>query len=406
MGFFDRFTQEKEITFSDTLLTALIHGEDLAREQVKSIPQVAADIDLISSTFAMIPFRLYRRTVEDGQPQVKSLDTDSRVELLNGDTGDTLDAYQMKKALCEDYFLGYNGGGYAYIDKEGNHVKAIRYVKSEDVGFFSNDDPIFREYDISVNAVRYPEYDFLKLLRNTRNGIYGESIVKEVNEALQAAFAIITFQVKTLKKGGNKRGFLQSEKKLGDSEIKLLKESWRSLYSESGERAAVLNNGVTFKESSESATELQLNQSKVTLDKEIDTLFHMSDDYDKFIKRAVIPIATAFEISLNKVLLREKEKGELYWAADYSELLKASMKDRFEAYKQAKETGWLMINEIREMENLEAVEGMNVLNVGLGAALYNVDTEEYYVPNTDTAENREAKEGGQPDNTEGDAEDE
>jgi hypothetical protein len=41
------------------------------------------------------------------------------------------------------------------------------------------------------------------------------------------------------------------------------------------------------------------------------------------------------------------------------------------------------------MENLESIPGMNVLNVGLGAALYNVDDGTYYVPNTDTARNRE-----------------
>jgi len=393
MGLFDRFKQEGKITFSDTLLNAIISGETLSREQVKSIPQVAADIDLIASTFAMIPFRLYRRTKDESDNEkIIRLDDDIRVRLLNGDTGDTLDGYQMKKALCEDYFLGYNGGGYAFIERQGNHVKSLRYVKSEDVGFFMNDDPIYKQYEVSVNAVRYADYEFLKLLRNTRNGVYGESIVREVNEALQAAFSIIAFQVKTLKKGGNKRGFLQADRKLGDNEVRILKESWKSLYSENGEKAAVLNNGVTFKESSESATELQLNQSKVTLDKEIDGLFHVSEDYEKFVKRAVLPIGSAFEASLNQVLLRESEKGEFYWAADYSELLKASMKDRYDAYKQAKDTGWLMINEIRGMENLDPVEGMNVLNVGLGAALYNVETGEYYIPNTDTERNRAAKE--------------
>ena len=391
MGFFDRFRQENEITLNDTLLKAILSGSTLSREQIEGIPQVAANVDLISSTFAMIPFRLYRKiTDEDGNERVERYN-DERVRLLNGDTGDTLNAFQMKKALCEDYFLGYNGGGYAYINKKGNLVKSLHYVKSEDVGFFYNNDPIFKKYEFSVNAMRYADSDFIKLLRNSRNGIYGESIVSEVNDALQAAYHIIQFQVKTLKKGGNKRGFLQSTKKLGDKEIALLKESWKALYSESGENAAVLNDGVTFKESSDSATELQLNQSKITLDKEIDNLFHISDDYEKFVKRAVLPIGTAFEASLNCVMLQEKEKDSYFWEADYSDLLKSSMIDRFNAYKQAKDTGWITINEIRKLENFEAIEGMDVLNVGLGAALYNVETGEYYVPNTDTAKNRADK---------------
>lgn len=105
----------------------------------------------------------------------------------------------------------------------------------------------------------------------------------------------------------------------------------------------------------------------------------------------MLPIGTAFEASLNCVMLQEKEKDSYFWEADYSDLLKSSMIDRFNAYKQAKDTGWITINEIRKLENFEAIEGMDVLNVGLGAALYNVETGEYYVPNTDTAKNRADK---------------
>lgn len=138
--------------------------------------------------------------------------------------------------------------------------------------------------------------------------------------------------------------------------------------------------------------ELQLNQCKTTLNKEIDSIFHISDDREDFVRKAILPIGNAFETALNRDLLLEKEKKTYFWQLDYSELIKASMKERYEAYRSAKEAGWLMINEIREMENLEKVEGMDVLNVGLGAALYNTDDGTFYVPNTDTAKNREDKE--------------
>ena len=55
----------------------------------------------------------------------------------------------------------------------------------------------------------------------------------------------------------------------------------------------------------------------------------------------------------------------------------------------------MTVNEVRSMENLEAIEGMDVLNVGLSAALYSVDgdldKDRFYVPNTDTAERRAAE---------------
>ena len=376
----------------DTLLQALVNRDVLTREQIKMIPQVASDLDMVTSTFATIPFRLYRHDVADGKDVVVRVSDDPRVAMINEDTRDTLDAFQMKKAVCEDYFLGYNGGGYIYINREGNRPTGLYYVKSEDVAILENFEPIFKEYQINVYAKLYEPYEFIKLLRNTRNGMYGESIVRELNDAMQAAYEAILFQVKTLKRGGNKKGFLTSKRKLNADEVKLLKDTWRYMYSSSTDNAPVLNEGVEFKESSSNPTELQINESIETLNKEIDALFHLSDDHEEFVRNAILPIGKAFETSLNRDFLREDEKGRYFWAADYSELLKASMKERYEAYEKAKSSGWITINEIRKMENMEAIDGMNVLNVGLGAALYSVDgvidRERFYVPNTDTERNQ------------------
>lgn len=60
------------------------------------------------------------------------------------------------------------------------------------------------------------------------------------------------------------------------------------------------------------------------------------------------------------------------------------MRERYEAYKLAKETGFLTLNEIRKTENLEEIEGLDVINVGLGAVLYSADTHTYFTPNTAT----------------------
>ena len=62
--------------------------------------------------------------------------------------------------------------------------------------------------------------------------------------------------------------------------------------------------------------------------------------------------------------------------------MKASIKERFDAYKVAKDTGLMTINELRRMENLNYVEGMDVINVGLGAVLYDINSGTYYTPNT------------------------
>ena len=164
----------------------------------------------------------------------------------------------------------------------------------------------------------------------------------------------------------------------------MLKEAWRGLYANNQDNVVVLNNGLEFQEASNSSVEMQLNESKKTLMAEINDLFHIYDDFDKTFKLAIYPIIKAFETALNRDLLLEKEKKNLYFEFDVKEIIRASLKERYEAYKLAKETGFMTINEIRRAENMDYIEGLDVVNVGLGAVLYDTNTHTYYTPNTDT----------------------
>ena len=58
------------------------------------------------------------------------------------------------------------------------------------------------------------------------------------------------------------------------------------------------------------------------------------------------------------------------------------MKERYEAYKIAIESGFKTRNEIRYMEDDDALEGLDVINLGLGDVLLNTKTGTIYTPNT------------------------
>ena len=133
--------------------------------------------------------------------------------------------------------------------------------------------------------------------------------------------------------------------------------------------------------------EQQLNERTKKLDKledEINALFHITNDFELTFKFAIYPIVKAFETALNRDLLLEKEKKNYFFEFDVKEITRASLRERYDAYRVAKETGFLTVNEIRRAENLDYIEGMDVINVGLGAVLYNIDTHQYYSPNTNT----------------------
>ncbi len=371
----------------DVLLQALLNGETITREKVLTLPSVNGAVDFISNCVACMPVKLYK--VKQGK--VEEIE-DERVKMLNGDTGDTLDAFQMKKAMVSDFLLGK--GGYCYIRKSRNDVTGLFYVEDRYITIMKVYEPIFKQYQIFVGGFEkgnekqygtYQPWQFIKLLRNTKDGASGVGLTVEVSKALETAYQTLLYQLGMVSTGGNKKGFLKSQRKLGQDEINVLKQAWKNLYANNNENVVVLNNGLEFQEASSSATETQLNESKKTLQDEINSLFHLyPDDFERTFKEAIYPIVKAFETALNRDLLLEKEKKNHFFEFDVKEIVRVSIKERYEAYKTAKETGFMTLNEIRRRENMEYIEGLDVVNVGLGAVLYDTNKHVYYTPNTDT----------------------
>ena len=95
-----------------------------------------------------------------------------------------------------------------------------------------------------------------------------------------------------------------------------------------------------------------------------------------------MPIATAFCTALNRDFLLEKEKKSYYFAPDYTELIRCTIKERYEAYKTAIESGFKTINEVRYLEGDDALEGLDLVNLSLGSVLFDPKTKQIYTPNT------------------------
>jgi len=379
--FFKRRDKERGIevdasTVDDVLLKAIINGEAIKREDALTLPAVSGAVDFISSTIASMPVKLYKYK----KGRVEEQDGDRRVTMLNVDTGDTLDGYQLKKALVEDYLLGK--GGYCYIERERNDVVALKYIPDDFISIYRDPNPLEKWYTIFCYDREFQPHEFIKLLRNTKDGASGVGLCVEVSKALETAYNMLKYQLMLVKSGGNKKGFIKSTRKLGQEEIDLLKAAWQNLYANDQSNVVVLNNGLEFQEASNTSVEMQLNESKKTLQDEINNIFHISGDYYETFKTAIYPIVKAFETALNRDLLLEKEKGKYYFEFDVKEIIRANIKERYEAYKIAKEIGLKTLNELRRDENLNDIEGLDVVDFGLGSVLYDVNTKQYYTPNT------------------------
>lgn len=389
MGIFDKLlrretpqTTSNIIEPSDALLRALLSGEEVNRESAMSVPAVAAAVDRIANVVGMLPVRLYQESsAGEDRRKVTEIHGDSRTKLLNVDTADLLDTFQFKKAMATDYLI--DRGAFAVIKKQRVDWVGLHHVDPGFVTYYKNTDPVYKTASYQIGNNRYQPHEMIIMLRQTRDGVSGVSIIEEVRRALSTAVESMAFELGLVRKGGSKKGFLESDKILEQKQMDALRAAWKKLYSNDEENIVILNNGVKFKEAAATSVELQLNERKKQLAEEINGIFHVSDDYDKMVKEAVMPVLNAFEAALSRNLLTEEEKANgYYFRFDTKEITKGDIKTRYDAYKTATEAGYLTKNEIRYMEDLDPIDGLDVVGLGLGDVLYNTKTGEYYTPNT------------------------
>lgn len=379
-------------TAEASILTFFGAADDLTRESVLSIPTVSACISKIADTISRLPVKLYRK---DGEG-VAEITDDPRLRLLNGDTGDTLSTVDMWKAAVEDYYLGR--GAWIFINGSGRNVKSLNYVDSRSVSIMSNSDPVFKAFRVTINGQTYYDFQFLKLLRKTRDGYTNIPLQEESKSVLSAAWNALKLENMMNANGGCKPGVLKSKNRLTAAAISDIKENYRRVYdnSDSREKILVLNEGLDFEAISSTAAELQMNENKKTNSMEICKLFGFPhtvidgnaspDDNKKFVA-VVIALLNQIETELDRCLLleEEKEKG-FYWVMDTKELTRGSLLERMQAYEIARRNNILQVDEIRREEDYEPL-GFNFITLGLSDVLLDPVTMDVFTPNTGQSKN-------------------
>ena len=166
----------------------------------------------------------------------------------------------------------------------------------------------------------------------------------------------------------------------------------------------VLNNGIKFQESSNTSVELQLQEMKEANTKEIYKLFQIpppimeggatEEDKRRFYEGSIKSVLDAIKSQLNREMLLEKEKNDMYFDYDMSSLLKGDIKSRYETYKTALDAGFLSVDEVRRKENEQPI-GLPFVKLNLADVLYDPKSKTVYAINTDKSMSIEdLKKGG------------
>lgn len=377
MGLFDSFRRKKQddsiqmaesISFNGqaTTLGGALWGTDknITEDEILEIPAVQSSLELITSSIAQLPIKLYKRNSMGDYEEVTD---DYRSELLNKEANENITGYDFKKKITKDILL--YGTSKTVIEKESktsNMIRALYPLDTKDLMiqiYLQNGYKRFAKTILMSKAGTYEwaDEELLSVLKSTDNGITGDGILNENYKLLKLATSQNEYQTKLMENGAMPTSVLEADSKMNDEQVMRLKRAWEELYNgaKNAGKTIILESGLKYKQASIDPDKLQLTEGKKDVISDIARAFNIPESminssankYNSneqnnlyFLQYTLSPLMVAIEASLTKSLLLESEKAEDYeFRFDPSALLKATTKEQTDSVN-AKVKGGLMSN--------------------------------------------------------------
>jgi len=325
-------------------------------------------IRLLSESVSSLPITVYRKEnngdkVEDINHRIYNL---IKFKPNNFQNKITFFEYIMYSILTD-------GNAYVQIirDNSANPVQLLP-MNPDYVNIFIKDNELFYQKD---GGPALDSSDVLHIKLITDDGIEGLSPIDQCAKAINWSLSMEEFGSTFFKNGAKPSSVLSTDRALSETAIERLKNSFNSSYAKlkSSNSTIILEEGLSFKPISISPEQAQFLASRQFGIEEIARIFnippHMLKDLSKssfnniemqsqeYVTYTLMPYLTRIEQEMNLKLFRTNELGKTFVEFNVNGLLRGDVKTRNEAYKTAIQNGYMSINEVRQKENLNSIEG-------------------------------------------------
>mgnify|MGYP000067039158 CR=1 FL=1 len=345
-------------------------GQFVNADNAVGIAAVHACVQLIAETVASLPLSPYIR-LPDGS---KELDHGHPLfNVLHNQANRIQTAFEFREQLVASCLLTGNAYAIKIINSRGE-IKELIPVHPALVNAVKLTNGRLR-YEVSTNdgMRNYNQDEVLHLRYRTKDGITGLSPVTIARETIGIALAQQQHEGRFFKNGATLSGAIKHPGQLGAEAKKGLAKSFRDNYSGSSNafKVVILDEGMDFQAMSMSQQDAQFIESKKMTLEDIARIYripppaigildnatysNITEQSRSLVMHTLRPWLVRIEQSMNACLLSEDDKQTHFIEHNAEGLLRGSIKERYEAYRIAREWGWLNPNEIRAQENMGGI---------------------------------------------------
>lgn len=366
---------EYRFSGSPFLFGQSISGKSVDTTTALQISAVFACIKILAESVACLPLHVYQT---DGKGN-KTLATEHPLYyLLHDSPNDEMTAYSFKENIM--LHLLTNGNSYSQILYKGGKVAGLYPLQSDrmTVKRQDNGELIYsyrpttgeNEHMKSPAEIVFRRKDMLHIPAMGIDGLNGYSPIAMARNAIGVAIACEEFGAKFFQNGARPSGILKVPHVLKDPQK--LSESWQTAYGgDNSGKTAVLEEGVEYQQLSVNQNDAQFLETRKFQIAEIARIFrvplHMLNELDRatfsnitqqsleFITYTLTPYLVRLEQSFNKTLFSETERGQYFVKFSVEGFLRGDYETRMRGYSQALQSGILSVNEVRGLEDLNAL---------------------------------------------------
>lgn len=336
---------------------------------------VFACVRILAETVASLPLIVYRRL---GRGKERAADH-YLYPILHDQPNPEMSSFEFREALMGHLALW--GNAYAEIERDGaGRVVALWPLRPDRMSVARENGLLIYRYRLGNGEVTLPPRSVLHIRGLSGDGIVGYSPIRLAREAIGLALATEEFGARFFGSGARPAAILQHPGKLSEEAQKRLRQSVEEAHSglSRAHRLMILEEGMQWHQVGIPPEDSQFLQTRSFQVEEIARIYRVplvllqhtekSTSWGTgieqfmiaFVVHTVRPWLVRWEQAIRRDLFLPGERGTYFAEFLVDGLLRGDVESRYRAYATARQWGWLSANDIRELENMNPIEGGDV----------------------------------------------
>lgn len=352
----------------DTLLDIIAEngGPTVTKKTAMKFTGVLAAVSLRSELLASFPKMIYKHTKTGREPDFK----DPLYKILAYQPNPHMNAFTFWELI--NTHLDLWGNAFVFISRYDGEVSALTPVDPDKVELKVDSGKLFYRVKDTGDKVLDKDHSpdkFLHFKDISFDGILGQSRISLANDAIAIAQSAEAFGKEFFDKGGHSKGVIETDQAMSDEAFATFAKRWAQ---NANFGTPLLDMGKKYKQLQIPMQDAQFIATREFQLQDIARVFrvppHLLADLSRatfsniehsdiqFVKYGLRPMCKRYEHELELKLLGD-DLGKKSIRFNLDGILRGDTKTRAEYYSKMRQMEAMTANEVRELENMNPMEG-------------------------------------------------